>query len=118
MRILADSNIVAQAVRAMREAGHDVVYAAERPVDPGDEALLQEAAAEGRILLSKDHDIGALVHRELLPHRGVLILDDLGNLLAESKLVLAALSSHCDRLLAGAFLRVTATGIREAAKHG
>jgi hypothetical protein len=39
VRLLADSNIVAQAVRAMRAAGH-VVYVGERTVDPGDHPLL------------------------------------------------------------------------------
>ena len=58
MRFLADSNIVAQAVHAMRAAGHDVVYLGERTADPGDQALLAEAVAEGRVVLTKDHDIG------------------------------------------------------------
>jgi predicted nuclease of predicted toxin-antitoxin system len=70
MRFLADSNIVAQAVRAMRAIGHDVAYAAGRIADPGDEALLAEAAAEARIFITKDHDIGALVHRDAQAHCG------------------------------------------------
>lgn len=41
-----DSNIVAQAVRALRAIGHDVAYAAEPAADPGDEAQPAEAAAE------------------------------------------------------------------------
>ena len=114
MRILADSNIVAQAVHAMRAVGYDVLYVGERPVDPGDAALLAEAAAEGRVFLTKDRDIGELVHRHALPHRGVLLVDDLGDATAESALILAALSSHCDRLAASAFLRAGAVGIREA----
>jgi predicted nuclease of predicted toxin-antitoxin system len=114
VRILADSNIVAQAVHAMRAVGHDVVYVAERAADPGDTALLAEASAEGRAFLTKDHDIGALVHRDSLPHCGVLLMDDLGDAAAESKLILAALSSHRDQLTASAFLRAGAAGIREA----
>ena len=114
MRILADSNIVAAAVRAMRAAGHDVTYVAERVADPGDAALLAEAAAEGRVFVTKDHDIGALVHRDSLPHGGVLLVDDLGDAVAEAKLIVAALASHRDRLEVSAFLRVGATGIREA----
>ena len=54
MRFLADSNIVAQAVHAMRGAGHDVIYAGERSADPGDQALLAEAVAQGRIILTND----------------------------------------------------------------
>ena len=114
MRVLADTNIVAQAVRAMRAAGHDVLYAGERPVDPGDVALLAEAAADRRVFVTKDHDIGALVHRDSLPHHGVLLLDDLGNAAAESELILAALSSHDNRLAACAFLRAGAAGVRES----
>ena len=45
MRLFADTNIVAPAVRILRQSGHDVVYSAERSPDPGDVALLAEAFA-------------------------------------------------------------------------
>jgi predicted nuclease of predicted toxin-antitoxin system len=114
VRILADSNIVTQAVRAVRDAGHDAIYIGERTADPGDEALLAEAVAEGRIFVTKDHDIGALVHRDLRPHCGVLLVDDLGDAGAEAALILAALSSHYRQVAARVFLRVSAADIREA----
>jgi predicted nuclease of predicted toxin-antitoxin system len=114
VRLLADSNIVARAVEALRAASHDVVYLGERTADPGDQALLAEAVAEGRIILTKDHDIGVLVHRDRQPHCGVLLLDDLGDAAAESGLILATLSSHRDRLAARAFLRAGEARIREA----
>ena len=107
--MLADSNIVVQAVHAMRAAGHDVVYLGERI-----RALLAEAVAEGRIVVTKDHDIGVLVRRDLQPHCGVLLLDDLGDAAAETDLILATLSSHRDRLAARAFLRAGEAGIRES----
>jgi predicted nuclease of predicted toxin-antitoxin system len=112
VRILADTNIVAQAVRALRALGRDVLYVGERPADPGDLALLTEAAADGRIFVTKDHDIGALVHRDSLWRHGVLLLDDLGNAAPESELIVAVLSSHCAQLAASAFLRASAGGIR------
>jgi predicted nuclease of predicted toxin-antitoxin system len=114
VRLLADSNIVAHAVRALRAAGHDVVYAGERPIDPGDQVLLAEAAADERIFLTKDHDVGALVHRDRQPHCGVLLIDDLGDATAETRSILAALASHHDRLAARAFLRVGEADIRES----
>jgi len=114
VRILADTNIVAQAVRTLRDGGHDVVYAAERAVDPCDEVLLAEAVRENRVFLTKDHDIGALVYRDLRPHCGVLLVDDLGVPAAESALILAALSSHHQLLAAGAFLRAGTGGVRES----
>jgi predicted nuclease of predicted toxin-antitoxin system len=110
VRFLADSNIVAQAVRAMRAAGHDVVYVGERRADPGDHALLAEAVADGRVFLTKDHDIGALVHRDRRPHSGGLLVDDLGDAGAETRMILAAIACHQDRLVSGAFLRATAFG--------
>ena len=105
MRLFADTNIVAAAVRALRSAGHDVIYSAERSTDPGDEALLVEAVAAGRIFLTKDHDIGALVHRDGQAHAGVLLLDDLGDPAKETRLITATLERDGDRLAAGAFLR-------------
>jgi predicted nuclease of predicted toxin-antitoxin system len=114
VRVLADSNIVALAVRAMRGAGHDVVYVAERAADPGDDALLAEAAEAGRSFITKDHDLGALVHRDMRNHCGVVLLDDLGDAAAESALILTTLSSYSVRLAARAFLRVSETSVREA----
>jgi hypothetical protein len=64
--------------------------------------------------LTKDHDIGALVDRDLRPHCGVLLVDDLGAAVAETALILAALSAHSAALIAGAFLRAGSGGIREA----
>ena len=98
----------------MRDASHDVVYISERPADPGDEALLSEAFADRRILITKDHDIGALVYRDTRPHRGVLLIDDLGDASAEASLILAALSSHLDQLEAFAYVRAGPTGVRKS----
>ncbi len=114
MHILADSNIVALAVRAMRDAGHDVVYVGERARDPGDEALLAEAAVDKRIFVTKDHDIGVLVHRDRHSHCGVVLLDDLGDAAAETGLILSVLAAHNDRLDRSAFLRASTAGVRES----
>jgi predicted nuclease of predicted toxin-antitoxin system len=114
VRILADTNIVAQAVEALRHDGHAVVHAAERPIDPGDVALLAEAVRENRVFLTKDHDIGALVYRDLRPHLGVLLVDDPGAPAAESPLVLAVLSSHGELPSKGAFPRAGTGGVRES----
>ncbi len=114
MRILADTNIVAPAVRSLRDAGHDVVYAAEFAVDPGDVALLAQAVSDNRVFLTKDHDIGVLVYRDLHAHCGVLLVDDLGSAAGESALIVAVLSSHRAELAAGAFLRAGPGGARKA----
>jgi predicted nuclease of predicted toxin-antitoxin system len=112
VRFLVDTNIVAHAVTAMRAAGHDVVYVAERSPDPGDAALPHEAVAQDRVFVTKDHDIGVLVHRDQRPHRGVLLIDDLGDAAAEASLILSVLASHQPELMGRTFLRVSGGGIR------
>ena len=84
-----------------------------RTADPGDRALLAEAVTGRRVFVTEDHDIGALVHRDRQPHSGVLLVDDLGDAGAETRMILAAIASHQDRFAVGAFLRATASGIRE-----
>ncbi len=67
MRFLADENFPAAAVRALGEAGHDVVWA--RVVTPGasDPDVLARAARDGRILLTFDKDFGELARTATLP---------------------------------------------------
>jgi predicted nuclease of predicted toxin-antitoxin system len=54
MKFLADESFDFGAVRALREAGHDVLAIAE--LDPGisDLEVAELAAGDGRLLLTKD----------------------------------------------------------------
>jgi predicted nuclease of predicted toxin-antitoxin system len=112
VRLLADTNITAHAVRALRDDGHDVDHVADRPTDPGDAALLAEAHSASRVLVTKDHDIGALVFRDGAPHAGVVLIDDLGDPAAEATLLLATLATFRAELDAGAFVRAGPDGAR------
>lgn len=112
MRIFADTNITAPAVQALRAAGHDVVYSAERAHDPGDADLLEEAAAEKRIFITKDHDIGALVFRDGAKHAGVLLIDDLGDAHEEAALLRSALSQIEAEAQTHGFYRAGSAGLR------
>ncbi len=60
----------------LRGQGHDVVQAHEFGFDPGDQALLQRAATEGRILVTIDTDFGELVYVRDAPHVGLVRLPD------------------------------------------
>lgn len=106
MRILADSNVSRHVVHALRGAGHDVAYAGERETDPGDAALLAEACGQSRILLTKDHDFGELIHRRKMQHAGVLLMDELSDPVAEISLVMSACAGFSDELIGGAFVRI------------
>ena len=83
MRILANENMPADAVDALRSAGHDVAWVrVDAPGSP-DEAVLARAAAEHRLLITFDKDFGDLdfgagqvgVRRSrALPHRDAVAI--------------------------------------------
>lgn len=62
MRFLADMGISVTTVRALRQRGHDAVHAGELGLDrEPDNAVLQRARTEGRIVLTFDLDFGDLL---------------------------------------------------------
>jgi len=67
MRFLANENFPGPAIKALRSAGHDVVWV--RTVRPGasDRDILSWAVREQRILLTFDKDFGELAGRSIPP---------------------------------------------------
>lgn len=74
MRFLADESCDFAVVRALREAGHDVLAVAE--LDPGAEDLyvIERALREQRVLLTEDKDFGQLVFASRRPAAGVVFI--------------------------------------------
>ena len=58
MRFLADESCDFAVVRALREAGHDVAAITEISPRATDEAVIERAAREERMLLTEDKDFG------------------------------------------------------------
>ncbi len=54
MKVLLDTCVWGGAVGDLRSAGHDVIWAGEWYVDPGDEEIPARAHAEGRVLITLD----------------------------------------------------------------
>jgi len=98
----------------VRDAGHVVVRAGERAVDPGDAALLAEAVAQGRNFVTKHHDTGTFFHRGLHARGGVLALDDLDVAVADTSLIPGGLAMHQARLDRSMFHRSGTAGVRES----
>ena len=63
MRLLADEGVDAAIVARLRFDGYDVVYVAELSPGITDDAVLELANAEERILMTADKDFGELVFR-------------------------------------------------------
>jgi predicted nuclease of predicted toxin-antitoxin system len=74
MRFLANENFPLDAVEALRQQGHDVVWI--RTESPGitDPEVLSRAQTEDRILLTFDKDFGELAFRTKLPSPSGIIL--------------------------------------------
>ena len=87
MRFLVDRCAGRRLAEWLRDQGHDVVEARELGADPGDRALLERAAAEGRILVTIDTDFGELVYVRRVPHAGLVRLPDVP---AERRIALIA----------------------------
>ncbi len=73
MRFLADESFDFGAVRALREAGFDVLAIME--LDPGipDRTVADMAYRDGRLLLTEDKDFGQLVHAAGAAAQGVVL---------------------------------------------
>ena len=74
MRLLADECCDARIVGGLREAGHDVSYAAEELIAENDRRILQAAYDQDRVLYTEDADFGYLAVRQKFPCRGVILL--------------------------------------------
>ena len=110
--LVADENVDAPIIAALRAAGHQIVYVQE--LDPGidDARVLALANRCGALLLTSDKDFGELVFRQGLVHAGV-ILYRLAGLTSERKAaaILEVLRTHGDALL-GAFTLVSPAHVR------
>jgi predicted nuclease of predicted toxin-antitoxin system len=74
MKFLLDQDVYATTVRFLEQLGHDVVPVARVGLSrASDEELLRVAQEQGRILVTRDRDFGALVFVESLG-AGVLYL--------------------------------------------
>jgi predicted nuclease of predicted toxin-antitoxin system len=103
MRLLADACVAGSLVSALRAAGHDVEYASEGPPAVDDITILQNAFDSQRVLLTEDHDFGALAVRDGRVSTGVVLIELHGlSSVAKDARVLSVLASDA-ALLVGHF---------------
>jgi predicted nuclease of predicted toxin-antitoxin system len=73
MNLLADESCAGPVVRALREAGHDVIAIAEVARGATDEQVLERAVNEKRVLITEDRDFGELVYARGRTSAGVIL---------------------------------------------
>lgn len=112
MRFLANENFPLDAVEALRQQQHDVVWIRTESPGISDPEVLSRAQAEDRILLTFDKDFGELAFRTKLPAASGMILFRIA---APSSAVVAQKESQrslCEMIGLGisVFLRMTKFG--------
>ena len=112
MNLIADENVDAGIVAALRDAGYAVTYV--RELEPGvdDERVLQLAESKNAPLLTSDKDFGELVFRQRLLHAGVILIR-LAGLPVEVKgeVLISVLRAHTAELT-GAFTVIGRKSVR------
>lgn len=98
MRILANENVPGEAIKALRERGHDVAWVREDAPGRSDNLILKRAQDENRILITFDKDFGELAFGFGLPaSSGVILLRfRLASPDSAAKMVVGALDSRTD----------------------
>jgi predicted nuclease of predicted toxin-antitoxin system len=98
MRLLANENVSATVIQALRQRGHDVLSAKESMRGESDSAVLQRARQEGRLVVTHDKDFGELAFRNCLPAEcGILLFRLTGaDPVSDNRRVLEAIESRQD----------------------
>jgi predicted nuclease of predicted toxin-antitoxin system len=120
MKFLFDQSADFRLIHHLRNLGHDVT-AVSRNYPPGlsDEAVLELARQEQRILVVADRDFGELIFHQGLAHAGVLFFRLPGaQLHSKIEHLDRALQEHADQLAAGEFVVVAPSNIRVARRPG
>lgn len=74
MRLLANENFPGDAVEALRQRGHDVLWIRTEAPASTDTHILERAQAEARLVVTFDKDFGELAFRSRLPASSGIIL--------------------------------------------
>lgn len=74
MRFLADESCDFTVIRALHQAGHEVVAVAEVSPREEDDAVRERALAADCILITEDKDFGQLVYAAMRPTGGVILI--------------------------------------------
>jgi predicted nuclease of predicted toxin-antitoxin system len=77
LNFLADESCDFRVVRALREAGHDVLAVCEFAKRMQDQEVMNLSGREERVLITEDKDFGQLIYAHGTPSRGVIHPDTL-----------------------------------------
>jgi len=103
VKILLDTCIWGPAQIEIRAAGHDVIWAGDWQVDPGDEEILNRAHADNRVLVTLDKDFGELAILHGIQHSGIIRIVGF-SVRQHAPVCLSVLNAHDKELQASAIV--------------
>ncbi len=103
MRLILDTCVWGGAANELRSRGHDVIWAGEWTVDPGDDEIPELAYKESRILVTLDKDFGELAIVYNQPHVGIIRLVDF-SARDQASVCLSVLERYGNELTQGAIV--------------
>jgi len=116
MRFLVDECTGPVVSRWLREQGNDVFSVYEQARGMTDDAIIEKAIIEERILITNDKDFGEKIYRDRKPHKGVILLR-LDDERASNKVkITQRLLKNYSEKLQGNFIVVTEQKVRIAKK--
>ena len=111
MKLLLDTCVSPRTCSALAAAGHDAIWTGDWTPDPGDEAILDFAQRESRILITLDKDFGELAVVFGKPHSGIVRIVDIDPS-RQASICENVLARYDEELAAGAIVTVTADRTR------
>jgi predicted nuclease of predicted toxin-antitoxin system len=111
MKLLLDTCISPRTRDQLAAAGHDVIWVGDRAVDPGDEAILEEARRSSRILITLDKDFGELAVIFGHEHAGIVRLVDIP-IHQQANICSRTIERYCRDLEKGALVTVDPGRVR------
>ena len=109
---MADESCDHALVRALRNAGHDVVAVAESNAQAPDSEVVDMAVSDARVLLTEDKDFGQLVFARGEPSLGVVLLRYPAGARGEIRADVVNLVAKNERRLVGSFVVVAPAQVR------
>ena len=112
MKFFLDVCAASRSLQTMlSDLGHDVLSGLDIDPRATDEAFLELANREGRVLITEDKDFGELVFVRRLPHPCIIRFVDMR--VAEKVVAMSELiDRHADAMEEGALIVVTPTRVR------
>jgi len=112
MKFFVDENVAQTIIQWLRQAGHDVLSAAETSPGEDDAVWLRQAEQSKRVIVTSDKDFGELIFRDRLNSYGILSIRMPRLSLRERVARLAAVWSSIEANPQGKFIVITEGRVR------